>query len=111
MRIFGREPALWLAFIGSVLTVVVALNVPWLNAGQSAAVVSFLAAIFIAVMTRPVAPAVYTAVLSSGVALFAEYGLHASPAIVGALTGVILSFSTLVSRAQISPRETALSSK
>lgn len=111
MKILGREPALWISVIGSVLAVLVATNVSFLNAGQAAAIVAVLSAVMMAVTTRPVAPALFTGVLSAAVALFSEYGMHASDALVGGLTAVVLSVFALVSRGQISPQETAVSRK
>lgn len=108
MKILGREPALWLSLIGSVMAVLVALNLSFLNAGQGAAIVALLTAITMAATTRPVAPALFTGVLAAGVALFAEYGVNLSDALVGGLTAVVLSMFALVSRGQISPNETPL---
>lgn len=111
MRLLGREPALWLSLLGAVLAILVSMNLSFLNAGQAAAIVAAVTAVLMAVTTRPVAPALFTGVLSAGVALMAEYGLHLSDATVGGLTALVLSVFALVSRGQISPQETAVTTK
>lgn len=103
MKIFGREPALWLAVIGSILTVLVGMNLDFLSAGQAAAIMAAVTAVIIAICTRPVAPALFTGVLAAGVALFAEYGVHLPDGVVAGLTALVLSLFALVSRGQISP--------
>lgn len=99
-----REPAVWIGIIGSMLTSAAAIGIPWLNAGQAAAAVSFLSAVLIAARTRPVAPALFTAGFSSLVALLAEYQLHLSDGWVGFLTTTILGVFTMFGiRPQASP--------
>lgn len=111
MRILGREPALWLSVLGAAVTILVSMNLSFLNAGQGAAIVAAATAILMAITTRPVAPALFTGVLAAGVALMSEYGLHLSDMTVGGLTALVLSVFALVSRGQISPQETVVSSK
>jgi hypothetical protein len=104
MKIFGREPALIISAIGALVTLVVSLNIPQVDAGAGAAIVTFLTAVIIAATTRPVAPALFTAVVSAGAALFAEYGLHASDAVVAAISGVVLvGFALFGIRPQVTP--------
>lgn len=111
MKLLGREPALWLSVLGSVVTVLVALNLPYLTAGQGAAIVAGVTAVLMAVTTRPVAPALFTGVLAAGVALFAQYGVHLNDAMVGGLTAVVLSVFALLARGQVSPQETLVTNK
>jgi hypothetical protein len=100
----SREPAVWVGLIGSVLTSAAAINLPGLNAGQAAALVAAFSAVVIAIRTRPVAPALFTAGFSALVAVLAEYGLHLSDAWVGFLTTLILGGFTLFGiRPQVSP--------
>jgi hypothetical protein len=104
MKIFGREPALVISAIGAVVTLLVSLNLDWLSAGAGAAVITFLTAVVIAFTTRPIAPALFTAVVAAGAALFAEYGLHVSDAVVAAVSGVVLvGFSLFGIRPQVTP--------
>jgi len=104
MKIFGREPALVIAAIGTVVTLLVALNIPGLDAGAGAAVTAFITAVVIAATTRPVAPALFTAVVAAGAALFAEYGLNLSDGLVAAISSVVLvGFALFGIRPQVTP--------
>ncbi|MGW1059368.1 hypothetical protein [Micromonospora rubida] len=104
MKIFGREPALWLALIGAVLTWVAGLGLPVLTAGQAVAITTALTGVVIAVTTRPVAPGLYVAAVGLVASLFAEYGLHWSDAAVTGLGGIILAgFALFGVRPQVSP--------
>lgn len=111
MKLFGREPALWVALITALITVLATLNLEFLDAGQAAAITVFLGSVIMAVTTRPIAPALFTGLLSSGVALAAEYGFHLPDVTVAALTVLVLTFCTLVGvRPQVEPQETPVSS-
>ncbi|WP_194821319.1 hypothetical protein [Micromonospora sp. S-DT3-3-22] len=104
MKIFGREPALWLALIGAVLTWAAGLGLPFLSAGQAVAITTALTGVVIAVTTRPIAPGLYVAAVGMIAALFAEYGLHWSDAAVTGLGGIILAgFALFGIRPQVSP--------
>lgn len=105
MKIFGREPALIIGGIGSVITLLVALNIPGLSAGAGAAITTLLTAAIIAITTRPVAPALYTAVITAGAAVIAEYGFHVSDAVVAAISSALLAgFAFFGIRPQATPK-------
>ena len=104
MKIFGREPALVISAIGALVILLVALNIPGLSAGAGAAVVTFLTAVIVAATTRPVAPALFTAVVAPAAALFAEYGLHVADNVVAGVAAVILAgFALFGIRPQVTP--------
>jgi hypothetical protein len=104
MKIFGREPSVIIGAIGSLVTLLVSMNIPNLSAGAGAAIVAFLTAVIIAMTTRPVAPALFTAVVAPAAALFAEYGLHVSDGVVAGITGLILAvFALFGIRPQVTP--------
>jgi hypothetical protein len=104
MKIFGREPALIISVIGSLVTLLVAMDVPGVSAGTGAAITTFLTAAIIAATTRPIAPALFTAVITAGAALFTQYGLDVSDSTVGAVSAVVLAGFTLFGiRPQVSP--------
>jgi hypothetical protein len=104
MRIFGREPALVIGAIGSIITVLAALNLPWLSASQAAALTALLAAGITAWATRPAAPALYVGVVAAGAVLLAEYGLHVSDEAVAATGGAIVAgFALFGVRPQVTP--------
>lgn len=105
MRIFGREPALIIGAFGALVTLLVSLNIPGLSAGQGAAITSFVTAAAIALTTRPVAPALFTAVVAPTAALFAEYGMHVADSVVVSITSVILAvFALFGVRSQVYPK-------
>jgi hypothetical protein len=104
IKIFGREPALWLAVIGAVVTWAVSLGFDWLNAGQATAIITALTALIIATTTRPVAPALFVGAVAAGAALFGEYGLNISEAAVTGLGTIILAgFAFFGIRPQVTP--------
>jgi hypothetical protein len=111
VKIFGREPAAVIAAVGSVLTVLATLKMPWFTPGQAAAGSAVLAALILLATTRPVAPSLVTGVVTTGAALFAAYGMSASPELVGGLTAATLAIFALITRQQVSPKETALTSR
>lgn len=104
IKIFGREPALWLAAIGALVTWAVSLGFDWLNAGQATAIVTFITGVVIALTTRPVAPALFVGAVAAGAALFAEYNLAVSDAFVTGLGAIILAgFALFGIRPQVTP--------
>lgn len=104
IKIFGREPALWLALIGALVTWAVSLGLGWLNAGQATAIITAVTAVVIALTTRPIAPGLFVAAVSAAAALFAEYGLEWSDAAVTGLGGIILAgFALFGIRPQVTP--------
>lgn len=104
MKIFGREPALIIGVIGSLLTVAAALGIPGLDAGAAAALTALASAGIIAVTTRPIAPALFTGVVAAAAALIAEYGYHVSEGTVAAISGAVLAvFALFGIRPQVTP--------
>jgi len=104
MKIFGREPALWLALIGAVLTWAAGLGLDFLDAGQATAITTALTGVVVAFFTRPIAPGLYVGAVGLIASLFAEYGLHWSDAAVTGLAGIILAgFALFGIRSQATP--------
>lgn len=105
MRIFGREPALWIGLIGAVLTWAAGLGLDFLNAGQATAITTALTGLVIAITTRPWAPGLFVGALGLIASLFGEYGLNWSDAQVTGLAGIILAtFALLGIRPQVTPK-------
>lgn len=110
MRIFGREPALWIGFIGSALMVLTALNVEGFTDEQVALIVGGLGAVagaVQAIFTRPIAPGVFTAAVTALAALAVGYGFEVAPALVGAVNMAVLAFLSLITRGEVSPAAVA----
>lgn len=100
------EPAGIIGVLTGAVATLVALNFgfsPETGALWTAAIVA-VGGLIVAFRTRPVAPAAVTAVISAAVALVGGYGFHASPGLVAALSGLVLSVLSLVGvRPQVSP--------
>lgn len=105
MKIFGREPAVIIATVGAFLTFAAAVGIPGVSAGAAAAITSLIAAGVIAATTRPVAPALFTGVVTAGVAVLTEYGMRVSDDVTGAASGLVLALFALLTRAQVSPAQ------
>lgn len=104
MKILGREPALIISAIGSLVTLLVSASIPGLSAGAGAAITALLTALIIAATTRPIAPSLFVAIVAPAAALFTEYGLSVSDSIVAAVPAVILAGFTLFGiRPQVTP--------
>lgn len=104
IKIFGREPALWIGLVGALVTWLVSLGLDWLNAGQATAITTAIAAGLIALTTRPVAPALFVGAVAAGSALFAEYNFAVSDAFVTGLGAIILAgFALFGIRPQVTP--------
>lgn len=106
MRIWGREPALIISAVGALLTVLAALNLPWLDAGAAAAITALVSAGIIAATTRPVAPALFTGIVTATAALVAQYGFDLSNELVAAVSAAVLVFCALFGiRPQVTPTD------
>lgn len=106
VRIFGREPALWIGTIASSLSLGTALGFPGLSQGQVAAIVAALNAVallFMAWAVKPIGPAVFTNVVAALAALGVAYGFDVSSEVIGAVNFVVLTALSLITRGQVSP--------
>lgn len=112
MKIFGREPTLWIAFIASLVLLLGTLGFRWLDGDQASIIVVAINAIAAAVnayTVRPISPAVFTYATASVVAVFTAYGLNVSPETLAMLNGVVIMGLGLLTRGQVAPQETAIS--
>lgn len=110
MKIFGREPALWLAAIQAVMTIFVGFGADGLNAHQAGlwvALVNVLMGLATAWQVRPIAPVIFTAIFSALAALGGAYGLDFSQEMVASVNVAIVAVVTLLARGQISPADDA----
>jgi hypothetical protein len=110
LRTFTREPALILAVIQSILTLVVGFQLDWLTPEQAAlwmVVFNAIAGAIAAWLTRPIAPTVYTHLFTVVATLLAAYGLDLSQELLAGLNALAVSVLMLLSRGQVSPAGTA----
>lgn len=105
-RIFGREPALWIAVMQAFLILAFTLGIPGVDGGLAGAVSLLLttaATAWSALAVRPVAPALFTGVLVALVQLLSRWGLDLNEVQVSSITGFVALVVTLVARGQITP--------
>ncbi|GIJ10720.1 hypothetical protein ACFFMR_18820 [Micromonospora andamanensis] len=106
MKIFGREPTLWIQALSAFLGVAVTFGVPGLSATQAAAIVAATSAVFAAInaaLVRPVAPAAFTGLVTAFAVLVAAYGLDVSQETVGAVQLTVVAVLALLTRTQVTP--------
>ncbi|MGW1463832.1 hypothetical protein ACWCPT_05690 [Streptomyces sp. NPDC002308] len=105
MKIFGREPALWLNSLAAVLGLVVTFNVGlsagqagWLVAGTSAVLGAIAAA-----LTRPIAVQAFTAAVATIASGVGAFGFEVAPTTTAAINGCVLAVLMFITRGQVSP--------
>lgn len=103
--LFGYEPALIIGAISAALSLVVTLGLGLTTdqAGAWVAVISGVFAVVTAVMTRPIAPAAFTGLVTVAAALLSAYHFNANPGTVAAINVVVLAVLSLLTRGQVSP--------
>lgn len=105
-KLFGREPALWIGFIASALSLGTAVGFPGLSQFQVAAIVvglNALAALIMGIAVKPVGPAIFTNVIGALAAVGAAYGFTVPSETIGAVNFVVLAALSLLTRGQVSP--------
>lgn len=106
MRIFGRDPALYLTAIGTLLGLGVAFGVDGLSAHQAATWQALLVAVAAAVqalLVRPIAPTVFAGVVTAGAVLVSAYGLDVGQERLGAVQLAVAAVVGLLVRQQSTP--------
>lgn len=105
--ILGREPAVLINSVVALLALFVAFGADFLTVKQAGAVEAFLAAAataWLAFKVRPIAPTIFTGVITTGATLAAAYGFELTQEQVGSLTAASLALMTaLVVRPQSTP--------
>jgi hypothetical protein len=112
MKLFQREPTLWLAFIYAVLTVVGTGGFAGFTGQQAQLTNAAIAAVVGAInayAVRPISPVSFTYALAALAQLAAAYGILIPEATLTALNGLVVPALALLSRGQVSPANTAIS--
>lgn len=112
MKIFGREPTLWLAVISSLIVLAGTFGFHWLNGQQAGLIVAAINAVAGAInayAVRPISPTTFTYAIGAILALAASYGFNVTPEQGAMLNGCVVPFLALLSRGQVSPADTAIS--
>lgn len=105
MKIFGYEPAVLLAGLNALVAMLVSYGLP-LSSDMANAVTTIATAaigIWIAVMTRPVAPTVVAAGVGTILTALAAFRLDLSDTQVGSTVAVVSVVLGLLLRANVSP--------
>jgi len=99
------EPALILTVISAAVSLIVTLNVGLTpeQGGLWVAVVTAVFGLAAALLTRPVAPAAFTTLVTAVGALLMGYHFHVDPAVLAQVNGVVLSVLMLLTRHQVTP--------
>lgn len=112
-KLFQREPTLWIAVINAVVILVGTFGLRFVDGDQAGLIVAVINAIFgciTAYAVRPISPVAFTYAIGAIVALAAAYGLAVPPETVASLNVLVIALLALLSRGQVSPQETAVSS-
>lgn len=107
--IFGREPVVILNAAQAVLLVAVAVGIPYITDAAVPLIVAAIGALLGAVQAvyvRPIAPAAFTGVVTTLAPLLTHYGLGFDEGLVVAINGAIVAVMTLVTRHEVSPKDT-----
>lgn len=112
MKIFGREPTLYLAVVYAVITVVGTLGIAHLSAQQAGLFNAAIAAVVLAInayAVRPISPIAFTYAVAAIANLLAAYGVVIPDATMAAINGLVVPILALLSRGQVTPQETKVS--
>jgi len=112
MKLFGREPTLWISVISSLIVLAGTFGFHWLTGQEASLIVVAINAIAGAVnayTVRPIAPAAFTYAVGSILAVGAAYGLNLSIETVAAINATVIPILALLTRDQVAPQETAVS--
>jgi hypothetical protein len=109
MKIFGREPTLWLAVIYAVLTVIGTGGLANFSGQQAQLTNAAIAALVNAYAVRPISPVSFTYAIACLAQLGAAYGVQIPESTLTAINGLVVPALALLSRGQVSPAETAIS--
>lgn len=113
MKIFGRDPVIWAGLGTLLLTFLVTLNLPGLNAEQAGLITAAVASgfgLFQAYATENVSLAIATTAVKAILALLAGYKLSLTPDQTASLAALAAFGIDMFLRTQTSPVETPLNS-
>lgn len=112
MKIFGREPTLWIAVLTSAVSIIGTLGLHIINGPQAALAVVAINGIFGAInafAVRPISPVAFTYAIGALVALGAGYGLNVPDTTVATINAAVIPLLALITRNQVEPQQTAIS--
>lgn len=113
MKILQREPTLYIGLLNAAVVLIGTFGLRFVSGEQAALIVVVINALFAAFnawAVRPISPAVFTYAVGAIVALVATYGLVIPIETVASLNALVIATLALLTRGQVSPEETAVSS-
>lgn len=108
MKVFGREPAVWIGLIEAALAFALSVGLDW-SADQVALVMAAVVAVFgvySAYVTRDTMLGVVVGLTKAVIALFIGFGLSVSPELTASLIGLVVVGVGFFQRTQTAPLET-----
>ena len=105
MKIFGRDPVLFLNSLSGILGLVVTFNVG-LTEDQAGWIVASTSAILGAVaalLTRPIAVQAFTTLVATIASAVAAFGYDVAPTTTAAINAALLAVIMFITRGQVSP--------
>ena len=103
---FGRDPALWIQAVATVLAVLVGFKLPGLTDPMAAAIIALLyavAGVYVAWTVRPWVPGFFTGLITAAAVLLGEFGLHLTQEQVSLLAAAVATFVTLWAYGRVTP--------
>lgn len=111
MKILGRQPALLIAVITSVILLLSTFGFRWLSGEQAGLIIAAISAGSAAVtafFVRPIAPSVFSAFVGALAAVAAAYGFELSAETVAATNSVVITLLAFITYGNVSPIETSV---
>lgn len=112
MKLFDREPTLWIAALNAVIMIVGTVGLKAVNQEQAGLFVAVVNGAFAAInawAVRPVSPVTFTYLIGTIVALMGSYGLSLPTETVAGINMAVIPILALLARGQVTPAETAVS--
>lgn len=112
MKLFQREPTLYLGVIYALVTIVGTFGLLQFSGQQAALLNAAIAAIVGAInayLVRPVSPVAFTYAVAAIANLLRAYGILIPEETLAAVNGLVIPALALLTRGQVTPKETAVS--
>lgn len=114
MKIFGREPAIYIGAIEAIIALLVTFNFSGLSNAQAGVIVALVVAIgglVTAFATKDALLAAITGVVKAALIVGVAYGLHISQEQMGLVLGIVAALGAAYVRTQTAPVATPISAE
>lgn len=109
LKLWTKEPTLLIGAVSAVLAFFVTFGVEGLSGEQAGLIVGVVTAILTLInawAVRPIAPTLFSGLITAGAALLAGYGLELGQEQVGQFQLAVVAVMTLILRGQVMPERT-----